>query len=213
MRITTLTVGAFQENSYLVLDEAAGRAVFVDPGAEGGRLLAALEASGATLDAVWLTHAHLDHVGGVAEILRAHEVPVYLHPLDAELYASASRQAAAYGLPFEQPPAPDRSFGDGDTLTIGRLRFSVMHAPGHAPGLCVIHGEGVAFVGDLVFAGSIGRTDLPLSRGPDMVASLARVATLPSSTLLYPGHGPSTTLGEELASNPFLTGAARVVSR
>ena len=212
MRIVPLTVGPFQENSYLVFDETAGRAVFVDPGAEGGRLLAALDASGAALDAIWLTHAHLDHVGGIAEILRAREVPVYLHPLDAGLYAAASRQAASYGLPFEQPPAPDRTLADGDTLTLGSLRFSVMHTPGHAPGLCVIHGEGVAFVGDLVFAGSVGRTDLPLSRGDDMISSLARLAELPPSTVLYSGHGPSTTLAAELESNPFLTGVARPVS-
>lgn len=213
MKVTTLTVGAFQENSYLVLDEAAGRAVFVDPGDEGNRLLAALAASGAVLDAIWLTHAHLDHVGGIAAILRSHAVPVHLHPLDAGLYAAAGRQAASYGLPFEQPPPADRALAEGDTLTLGALRFTVMHTPGHAPGLCVIHGEGVAFVGDLVFAGSIGRTDLPQSRGDDMSASLARLSSLPTSTLLYPGHGPSTTLAEELASNPFLNGIARVVSR
>ena len=213
MKVVTLTVGAFQENSYLVYDEVAARAVFVDPGAEGGRLLAALDASGAALDAIWLTHAHLDHVGGIAEILRAREVPVYLHPLDAGLYAAASRQAASYGLPFEQPRAPDRTLADGDTLTVGALRFSVMHTPGHAPGLCVIHGEGVAFVGDLVFAGSVGRTDLPLSRGDDMMASLARLSELPPSTILYSGHGPATTLAVELGSNPFLTGVARPVSR
>lgn len=213
MRVVTLTVGAFQENSYLVYDELAARAVFVDPGAEGGRLLAALDASGAALDAIWLTHAHLDHVGGIAEILRSREVPVYLHPLDAGLYAAASRQAASYGLAFEQPRAPDRTLADGDALTVGSLRFTVMHTPGHAPGLCVIYGEGVAFVGDLVFAGSIGRTDLPLSSGDDMTASLARLSELPPSTILYSGHGPPTTLAAELASNPFLTGAARAVSR
>ena len=214
MRIATFVVGAFQENAYLLVDETARRCALVDPGAEGTRLVDAVRASGATLEAIWLTHAHVDHVGGIAEVRRSYpDVPIWLHPADRALYDRAEMQAAVYGLPFEPPPAPDHELGDGQTLAVGALRFTVMHTPGHAPGLCVIHGHGVAFVGDLLFAGSIGRTDLPLSDGARMTRSLEQVSALPDETVVYPGHGPATTIGAERRSNPFLTGAARVVVR
>jgi hydroxyacylglutathione hydrolase len=209
--VSALTVGAVQENSYLLADETNGVSALIDPGAEADRLMSAVERTGTTLDAIWLTHAHFDHVGAIADIKRRWDVPVHLHPLDEPLYAMASRQAAAYGLPFEQPPAPDCALGDGEVLTMGRFRFTVMHAPGHTPGHVVIHGHGLAFVGDCLFAGSIGRTDLPMSNPRDLARSLARITTLPDDTVVYPGHGPATTIGTEARSNPFLTGVARIV--
>ena len=205
------TVGAFQENCYLLTDATAGASVLIDPGAEPDRLIAAVEAAGTQLDAIWLTHAHLDHVGAIAGLKRRWNVPVHLHPLDEPLYALASRQAALYGIAFEQPPPTDRALGDGDALRVGRLGFDVMHAPGHAPGHVVIHGHGLAFVGDCLFAGSIGRTDLPMSNPKDLAASLDRIVGLPDETVVYPGHGPATTIGTEARSNPFLTGVARIV--
>ena len=211
MKISRLTVGAFQENCYLLADPASGTAVLIDPGAEGDRVLRMVEAAEVRLAAIWVTHAHLDHVGAIAAVKRVHDVPIFLHPDDMPLYVAVDRQAAAYGLPFESPPAPDAEFADGDVLEVGALRFSVLHAPGHAPGHVVIHGNGVAFVGDCVFAGSIGRTDLPLSDGRALAASLERIAELPAATVLHPGHGPQTTLERELATNPFLNGSARIV--
>jgi glyoxylase-like metal-dependent hydrolase (beta-lactamase superfamily II) len=170
-----------------------------------------LERAGTTLEAIWLTHAHLDHIGAVAALKRRWDVPVYLHPLDEPLYAMAWRQAQLYGLAFEQPAPPDRALGDGDVMHLGRLRFHVMHAPGHAPGHVVFHGHGVVFAGDCLFAGSIGRTDLPLSNPRDLAASLDRIVALPEDTVVYPGHGPATSIRAELSSNPFLTGVARIV--
>ena len=211
MRISVQTVGAFQENCYLVVDEATKHAVLVDPGAEGERILRAVVVSGATLDAIWLTHAHIDHVGGIAAVRRAHDVPVYLHPADRPLYDNAAWQAAQYGLPFDQPPAPDRDLADGDVLQLGDEEFRVLHTPGHAPGHCVFEGNGFILGGDLLFAGSIGRTDLPFSDPRAMSESLARVAALEPGLVVYPGHGPSTTIGRELETNPFLNGVARVV--
>ena len=205
------TVGPLEENCYLVADEASGKAAVIDPGDEPDRLVAAVRDAGVELEAIWLTHAHMDHVGGVAGMKRAFDVPVWLHPLDRPLYDRASQQGAAWGLSIEQPPPPDAAFTHGEPVRLGSLEFDVMHAPGHAPGLVVLHGHGVAFVGDLLFAGSIGRTDLPLSSPQAMARSLQRICALPPQTVVYPGHGPQTTMRAELESNPFLTGAARVV--
>ena len=209
--VEALTVGAFQENCYLIVDADAVRCAIIDPGAESDRIIAAVERTGAVVDAIWLTHAHLDHIGAITGLRRRWTVPVYLHPFDEPLYSMASRQAALYGLPFEQPEPADNTLGDGAVLALGTLRFSVMHTPGHAPGHVVFHGHGVVFVGDCLFAGSIGRTDLPLSNPRDLAASLERIVTLPDDTVVYPGHGPVTSIGDEVATNPFLTGVARIV--
>ena len=211
MRVSSHTVGAFQENCYLVVDEAAGKAVIVDPGAEGERLVRAVRSSGAELEAIWLTHAHVDHIGAIAAVRHEWPAPIFLHPADLPLYLRGAAQAAIYGLPFDDPPPADRELADGAVLTVGTLQFSVLHTPGHAPGHCVFVGGGVMLAGDLLFAGSIGRTDLPLADPRRMSESLARVAALEPALAVYPGHGPATTIGRELETNPFLNGVARVV--
>lgn len=209
--VTQITVGAFQENCYLVADAASGVMAIVDPGSEPERLIAAVETTGHSPAAIWITHAHVDHIGAVAPLKRKWDVPVYLHPLDNALYRIGGRQAQLYGIPYEEPPPPDREFADGELIELGSLSLSVMHAPGHAPGHVVIHGHGHALVGDCLFAGSIGRTDLPFSNPSDLAASLQRIAALPAETIVHPGHGDSTTIGEERSSNPFLNGTARIV--
>jgi len=213
VKIDWRTVGSFQENSYLIVDPSTRRAALVDPGAEPEQLIEMVRASGATVEAIWLTHAHIDHIGAIAPIKRIWDVPVHMHPADRPLFDRGALQAAAYGLPFEQPDPPERELAEGDVLTLGALRFDVMHVPGHAPGHVVFVTEGHMIGGDLLFAGSIGRTDLPFSDPDRMMESLERVATLPDQTAVYPGHGPTTAIGRERATNPFLTGVARVVRR
>lgn len=210
MTIQTIAVGAFQENAYLVIDEETRRAALIDPGAEGERLLAAVREAGAELEAIWLTHAHVDHVGGIAAVKRARDVPIFMHPDGTPLYESAVQHGELFGIPMEAPPPSDATLAEGQTLRLGSLAFQVMETPGHAPGHVVIYGHGVAFVGDCLFAGSIGRTDLPMSDGAELARSLSRICTLPDATVVYPGHGPATTIGRERVSNPFLNGVARI---
>ena len=214
MKISRLTVGPFEENCYLVVDDDTLRAALIDPGDEASRVVRMIRDSGAELEAIWLTHAHIDHIGALAAVKRVWDVPVFLHPADAPLFAAGERQAAFYGLPFEQPHLPERPFADGDRVRVGSLEFDVLHTPGHSPGLVVLHGNGVLIAGDLLFAGSIGRTDLPLSNPAHMEASLARVMRdLLDDAVVHPGHGPATSIGQERATNPFLNGQARVVVR
>ena len=206
MKVEWVTVGPFQENSYLVFDERTRRGVLVDPGDEPARIVGMVRAAGVDIDAIWLTHGHLDHVGAVAALKREWPVPVLLHPADLVLHRRAAQQAAFYGVPFEQPPDPDGELTDGETLQIGRERLTVRHTPGHSPGHVIFVGEKLVVGGDLLFAGSIGRTDLPLSNPDDMESSLALVASLDPDLIVYPGHGPPTRIGTELATNPFLAG-------
>jgi hydroxyacylglutathione hydrolase len=213
MIVSTITVGPFAENCYLLVDDDRRAAVLVDPGDEGARIVRAVRDSGAELQAIWLTHAHLDHIGGIAAVLREWTVPVHLHPLDRPLYDRGAQQAAAYGVPFESPPAPDVELAEGVPLSLGAQSFSVLHLPGHAPGHVAFLGDGHLFSGDVLFAGSVGRSDLPLSNPAHLQRSLARLASLPPETLVHAGHGPDTTIGQELETNPFLMGVVRIARR
>lgn len=209
LSVQGLSVGPLQENAWLLTDAESRTAVFVDPGDEPERLQAALVATGCALRAIWLTHAHFDHVGAVAGLLRHQEVPVYLHPADQVLYDRAAEAAARWDLRIEPPAVPVTPLAEGDVLALGRHAFAVWHLPGHAPGHVAFIGHGLCLSGDLLFAGSIGRTDLPLCDPAAMQASLARMATLDPALRVCPGHGPDTTIATELRTNPFLRGAAR----
>lgn len=209
LAVQGFAVGPLQENAWLLSDAESRTAVFVDPGDEPERLQRALEATGCTLRAIWLTHAHFDHVGAVAGLRRHQPVPVYLHPADRLLYDRAAESAALWDLRLEPPGAPTEPLAEGDTVALGRHAFAVWHLPGHAPGHVAFIGHGLCLSGDLLFAGSIGRTDLPFSDPVAMQGSLARLATLDDALRVCPGHGPDTTIGAERRSNPFLRGVAR----
>ena len=211
-KIICLTNGAFGENCYIIADPALGRAVLVDPGEDAELFLRRIAAERLSLEAVWLTHAHIDHIVGVGRIVAETGVPVYLHPADRSLYDAVMEQGSWLGLHPEPLPPPDRDLAEGDTLRLGGLAYTVRHLPGHSPGGVALVGHGMAFVGDALFAGSIGRTDLP---GGDAATLLIGIKTvllaLPDATIVYAGHGPSTTIGEERRTNPFLNGAVRIV--
>lgn len=212
MSVTTLTVGPLQENCYLIVDAERGDAVLVDPGDEAPRIARAVAESGATLRAIWLTHAHVDHVGAVAPLAEQFGVPVALHPLDQPLYDRAPEIGGMYGMQIAPLPAPAIALQEGMVVHVGARAFSVWHVPGHAPGHVVFVNDDMIFAGDLLFAGSIGRTDLPLSDPRAMRHSLERVSDMPSRAVVYPGHGPATSVAHELQHNPFLIGLARPVS-
>jgi len=155
------TNGPFAENCYLVADPETRDAVIVDPGEEAPLFLARLAHERWTPRAIWLTHAHLDHVAGVADVKAATGVPVFLHPDDRQLYDATPQQARMFGLDAAAPPPPDHPLEEGQTVTVGGSAFQVLHTPGHTRGHVTFAGHGIALVGDVLFAGSIGRTDLP----------------------------------------------------
>jgi glyoxylase-like metal-dependent hydrolase (beta-lactamase superfamily II) len=211
VKVVQIPNGQFSENTYLVIDEATRACAIIDPGEESGLILDKLSEAGVTPVGIWITHAHVDHVLGVARLKDATGVPVYLHPADRPLYDRVPQQAIVFGMQAEPLPAPDRELAHGDVLAVGDLAFRVRHAPGHSPGSVVFEGHGAAFAGDVLFQGSIGRTDLPGGDFDTLRNSIEReLLTLPDSTIVYSGHGPETTVGHERRTNPFLSDAYRV---
>lgn len=202
-----LTVGAFSENAYVLGCPASGRGVLVDPGGEVPRLLQIAEEAGLEIEAIWLTHAHLDHVLGLHDAVASTGAPIWLHPDDAMLYEAAPQQGEAFGFPIDPLPAVDEHFEAGQTLRLGELEVEVLFVPGHAPGHVAFWfpAQRKVVSGDVLFAGSIGRTDLPGGDYETLMRSIREVIVpLGDDVEVLPGHGPATTVGEERRTNPFL---------
>lgn len=200
--------GPFQENGYILRCKRSGRAAVVDPGFAAPGMARAIEGERLDVEAVYLTHAHIDHVEGLPAIREVTDAPIHLHAADLGLYDRARDQAAAMGYTFrgELPPI-DAELRAGTVVTVGETELRVRFAPGHAPGHVIFYQpeDGFALVGDVIFQRSIGRSDLPGGDFQELIASIRReVLSLPDETRLLPGHGPETTVGEERAGNPFL---------
>ena len=206
MQIEMITTGPIQENCYVVMDETSHDAIIVDPGDDESRIADAVERMGARPVAIVNTHCHFDHVGAVSAIKRRYGIPFYIHPNDQEMLASASFVASNFGLQLEQPQH-DAFIHEGEMFTVGESSLAVRYTPGHCPGHIILVGDGFALVGDVVFAGSVGRTDFPGTSWDVLSESIKReLLSLPDETVLFPGHGPSTTVGRERQTNPFLQG-------
>lgn len=205
LEIVTLPNGSFAENCYLVFDPQQVDTVLVDPGEESHRFLAAASSRGRRITAIWLTHAHLDHIQGVAAIREATGAPIFLHPADQALYRELPQQGLWLGLRLPAPPPADRELEHGQRLAIGGVEVEVRHVPGHSPGHVGFVVPGAVLSGDVLFEGSIGRTDLPGGDFETLIGSIRReLLSLPDDTIVYPGHGPATTVGKERRTNPFL---------
>jgi len=210
MLLDVFPTGPIQANCTLLGDEGAGVLVIVDPGDEAGRIVEKVRASGLEPLAILHTHGHMDHAGGTAGVKVAlPEVPVWLHREDLELYEHLARQGRMFGLEVEDPPPPDRWLEHGQRIAVGALELEVRHAPGHSPGsVCfVVHGgpEPLVIAGDVLFAGSIGRTDLLGGSFEVLERSIIdQLYTLPDETKVIAGHGPATTIGHERRTNPFV---------
>jgi len=207
LSVVVIEVGPLVANAYLVGHPTSGRAVVVDPGEEGKKIHRLLGEKGWVLEKILLTHGHFDHVGGVRFLKEQTGAAVYIHEADATMMRNASLQGAMFGLRVPEPPRPDVFLKEGDIVSLADQEFRVLHTPGHSQGHVTFLVGGMAFVGDLIFAGSIGRTDLPGGSHDVLLRSVReKIFTLAPETTIFSGHGPATTVGEEIRSNPFFVG-------
>jgi len=210
MIVESLLVGPFQENTYVVGDEATGEGVLIDPGDEAARIALAVERTGLEISRILITHAHIDHVGAVAGLAEEYACPVFMHAEAEPMLRALPQQALMMGMRFGKVPTVDGYIADEQEIEVGGLRLRALYTPGHAPGHLAFHvaEEGVVFAGDALFAGSIGRTDLPGGSMEGLLRSIEeRLLVLPDETRVLSGHGPETTIGAEKATNPFLGGS------
>jgi hydroxyacylglutathione hydrolase len=209
MILEMLTVGPFQENCYVVGDEETGAGAIVDPGDEAARISLAVEQTNLEISQILITHAHIDHVGAVASLVDEYSCQVLMHAEAEPMLGQLPTQAMMMGLRFGEVPTVDRHIEDEEVIELGGLQLRSLYTPGHAPGHIAfyIESEGLLISGDALFAGSVGRVDLPGGSMEVLMRSIEeRLLTLPDETRVYPGHGPETTVGNERVHNPFLQG-------
>lgn len=209
MILESVVVGPFQENCYIVGDEESNAGAVVDPGDEAPRIALLVEKTGLEIGSIILTHAHIDHVGAVAGLVEEYGCPVLLHAEAEPMLQQVPTQAMMMGVKFGRVPTVDRYIEEDEVLEVGGLRLRSLYTPGHAPGHLSFYeeSEGVVISGDALFAGSVGRVDLPGGSMDLLLESInQRILPLPDETRVCPGHGPETTVGQEKTYNPFLQG-------
>ncbi len=205
MEIKKAVVGSFQENSWLVVHSKNREAILIDPGDDIHLIQELIEKSDSIPVAVLNTHGHLDHIGAVLRLSENYNIPFYLHPDDESLVKEYPAHAEMFGVPCHGVPEVDKYLEDQMTLNLAGLTIKVLHTPGHSPGSSSFLIDNHVFVGDALFAGSIGRVDLPGGDYPTLMKSIQkRLLTLPDETVVHSGHGPDTTIGQERKSNPFI---------
>ncbi|HMK56849.1 MAG TPA: MBL fold metallo-hydrolase [Dissulfurispiraceae bacterium] len=205
MIIKTVVVGPLQVNCHIIGDEKTGKAMIIDPGDEPDMILDAVGKLKLIVEYIICTHGHFDHVGAVGDIKKGTGAKIVINESDMNIYDSAAEMAHYFGLEFEPQPAPDEFVHEGDNISVGSLTFAVLQTPGHSPGGLSLYGEGIAITGDTLFAGSIGRTDLPGGNEKVIGKSLRMLLSLPEDTKVFCGHGPASTIGREKRENPFAT--------
>lgn len=211
LKYLTVPVTPFAQNCSIVWCDDTLDAAVIDPGGDLATLLAEVKRLGLTLKQIWLTHAHIDHAGGTGELARTLGLPIVgPHPGDQFWIDGLPEQSRMFGFPAAEPFKPTRWLADGDTVTVGNCTLNVRHCPGHTPGHVVFHSPDIqrAFVGDVLFAGSIGRTDFPQGNHQQLIDSITqRLWPMGDDTVFIPGHGPESTFGEERRYNPYVRSA------
>jgi hydroxyacylglutathione hydrolase len=209
MILEMLTVSPFQENCYVIGDEESMTGAIIDPGDEAARIALTVERVGLEISQIIVTHSHIDHVGAVAQLVDEYMCPVLMHNEAEAMLKTVPQQAMMMGMRFGKVPKVDRHIGDEEILEVGSLRLRSLYTPGHAPGhlAFLVEDEDTVFSGDALFAGSVGRVDLPGGSMEVLMKSISeRLLILPDETRVLSGHGPETTIGRERVSNPFLGG-------
>lgn len=205
LQVETLIVGPLFSNCYIVWDESKKEGAIIDPGDDANEILKKIKELGITIKYILATHGHFDHVGGVAQLKRKLDVDFLAHQGDDFFIADGEESALKWGIQIEGSPQPDKFLKDGDKIKIGNLELEVIYTPGHSPGGVSFLHNGMIFCGDTLFQGSIGRTDFRKGSIEDLTKSIkTRLYTLPDDTVVYTGHGPITTIGDEKLYNAFV---------
>ncbi|MGB9668137.1 MAG: MBL fold metallo-hydrolase [Thermosulfidibacteraceae bacterium] len=208
MRVERVVVGALEVNCYIVLDEKSKEGIVIDPGAEGRRIVRIIEGEGINLKYIINTHGHVDHIGANRDVKNAFpDALLAIGEFDLPLLRNAMNSYIAMMVGAKESPEPDLLLKEGDIIEFGECTLKVIHTPGHTPGSICLLTEGIVFTGDTLFAGSVGRVDLPMSQPEKLIPSIKeKLMILPDDTVVLPGHGPKSTIGYERRYNPFVTG-------